>query len=273
MAAPTIAAGAPAHHKPWYKHLYAQVLCAIVLGVLLGHFYPSHRRADEAARRRIHQADQDADRADHLLHGRPRHRQHGGHEEGRPGRLQGPALFRGHDHDRPDHRPDHRQSLAARRRHERRPDDLGHQGDRHLHRQGRRAEHRRVPAAHHPGHRGRRLRRGRDPAGAVLRDPVRLRAALAGREGQAAARHHRPDGARVLRHRRHRDEGRADRRFRRHGVHHRQVRRRHALVAWLADAGLLRHLPDLRLRRAWAWSAGCAASPSSSSSATSRRSC
>ena len=46
---------------------------------------------------------------------------------------------------------------------------------------------RRVPAPHHPGHRGRRLRRGRDPAGAVRRDPVRLRAALAGREGQAAA--------------------------------------------------------------------------------------
>jgi aerobic C4-dicarboxylate transport protein len=41
MAAPTIAAGAPAHHKPWYKHLYAQVLCAIVLGVLLGHFFPA----------------------------------------------------------------------------------------------------------------------------------------------------------------------------------------------------------------------------------------
>jgi aerobic C4-dicarboxylate transport protein len=32
---------AAAHHKPWYRHLYAQVLCAIVLGVLLGHFYPS----------------------------------------------------------------------------------------------------------------------------------------------------------------------------------------------------------------------------------------
>ena len=31
----------PAHHKPWYQHLYVQVLCAIVLGVLLGHFYPS----------------------------------------------------------------------------------------------------------------------------------------------------------------------------------------------------------------------------------------
>jgi aerobic C4-dicarboxylate transport protein len=26
---------------PWYRHLYAQVLVAIVLGILLGHFYPS----------------------------------------------------------------------------------------------------------------------------------------------------------------------------------------------------------------------------------------
>ena len=31
---------APASHKPFYKHLYAQVLTAIVLGILLGHFYP-----------------------------------------------------------------------------------------------------------------------------------------------------------------------------------------------------------------------------------------
>src|SRR6185436_17344546 len=27
-------------HKPFYTHLYAQVLTAIVIGVLLGHFYP-----------------------------------------------------------------------------------------------------------------------------------------------------------------------------------------------------------------------------------------
>ena len=40
MAAPTVTAMATAHDKPWYRHLYVQVLCAIVLGVLLGHFYP-----------------------------------------------------------------------------------------------------------------------------------------------------------------------------------------------------------------------------------------
>ncbi|MET0721256.1 MAG: dicarboxylate/amino acid:cation symporter [Tardiphaga sp.] len=38
---PSMKASAPVHHKPWYGHLYAQVLCAIVLGILLGHFYPS----------------------------------------------------------------------------------------------------------------------------------------------------------------------------------------------------------------------------------------
>jgi aerobic C4-dicarboxylate transport protein len=32
---------ATAHHKPWYRHLYVQVLIAIVAGILLGHFYPS----------------------------------------------------------------------------------------------------------------------------------------------------------------------------------------------------------------------------------------
>ena len=41
MAAPAMTAGSPAHHRPWYKHLYAQVLVAIALGILLGHFYPS----------------------------------------------------------------------------------------------------------------------------------------------------------------------------------------------------------------------------------------
>ena len=39
MATATATAG---HHSgKWYRHLYAQVLTAIVLGVLLGHFYPS----------------------------------------------------------------------------------------------------------------------------------------------------------------------------------------------------------------------------------------
>jgi aerobic C4-dicarboxylate transport protein len=34
-------AAMPASHKKWYRHLYVQVLCAIVIGVLLGHLYPA----------------------------------------------------------------------------------------------------------------------------------------------------------------------------------------------------------------------------------------
>jgi len=34
------AAAMPAHHRPFFRSLYFQVLTAIVLGVLLGHFYP-----------------------------------------------------------------------------------------------------------------------------------------------------------------------------------------------------------------------------------------
>src|SRR6516162_7609972 len=41
MAASTATAtAAPAPRKPIYTHLYFQVLTAIVIGVLLGHFYP-----------------------------------------------------------------------------------------------------------------------------------------------------------------------------------------------------------------------------------------
>ena len=36
-----IQAEAAQSHKKIYQHLYVQVLCAIAIGVLLGHFYPS----------------------------------------------------------------------------------------------------------------------------------------------------------------------------------------------------------------------------------------
>jgi aerobic C4-dicarboxylate transport protein len=38
--ASTVAAAQPAHTGPWWKHLYVQVLTAIGIGILLGHFYP-----------------------------------------------------------------------------------------------------------------------------------------------------------------------------------------------------------------------------------------
>src|SRR6266516_3323808 len=46
-----------------------------------GSLLPAHWRGHEATRRRLHQTDQDAHRADHLLHRRAWHRQHGGYEE------------------------------------------------------------------------------------------------------------------------------------------------------------------------------------------------
>ena len=34
-----------AHHQPWYKILYIQVLIAIALGILIGHLYPNTGKA------------------------------------------------------------------------------------------------------------------------------------------------------------------------------------------------------------------------------------
>jgi aerobic C4-dicarboxylate transport protein len=41
IATPTTTPQAIAHRGRWYQHLYVQVLIAILIGVLLGHFYPS----------------------------------------------------------------------------------------------------------------------------------------------------------------------------------------------------------------------------------------
>ena len=40
-ATPAVPASAAPPHKPWYKVLYIQVLIAIALGILVGHFYPA----------------------------------------------------------------------------------------------------------------------------------------------------------------------------------------------------------------------------------------
>ena len=67
--------------------------------------------------------------------------------------------------------------------------------------------------------------------------------------------------------------GGAARRVRRHGLHRRPLRPRHAGLARPADGELLRHLPAVHLRRARGCRAAVRVSTSSSSSATSRRSC
>ena len=45
MATASVTASPAAHHQPWYTILYVQVLIAIVIGVLVGHFYPDLGKA------------------------------------------------------------------------------------------------------------------------------------------------------------------------------------------------------------------------------------
>jgi aerobic C4-dicarboxylate transport protein len=68
---------------------------------------------------------------------------------------------------------------------------------------------RRFRPQHHSRQRGRRVRARRHPAGAAVRDPVRLRADGARRARPPAARHHRRRLASGVRRDRDRDEGRA----------------------------------------------------------------
>ena len=179
-------------------------------------------RLDQGDGRRLHQADQDGDRADHLLHRGIRHFAHPGGQEGRPRRGQGPGLFRGRLDLRPGARPRHRQSRQAGRRILGR----GRQRRRGQAIYGQGAVERRFRDGHHPGFGGRRLRQGRRAAGIAVLDPVRLRADGARRAWPHRARAGRRHGACRLRRDRHRNEGGADRRVRRHGLHDRQVRRR-----------------------------------------------
>ena len=91
-AAPTtLAARTKPKPRPFYLQLWFLVLMAMALGIALGDFDPAARRADGAARRRLHQGDPHADRADHFLHGGPRHCPHGRH--GAVGRVALKALI------------------------------------------------------------------------------------------------------------------------------------------------------------------------------------
>ena len=40
MSTPAVPAVGHGHDRPWYRHLYVQVLIAIAIGIALGHFYP-----------------------------------------------------------------------------------------------------------------------------------------------------------------------------------------------------------------------------------------
>ena len=247
----TIATAAPAPAaKPWYRVLYVQVLIGIVLGACrrLAMARSGDQRLDQGARRRLHQADQDGDRADHLLHGGFRHRAYPGCQEGRPHRRQGAGLFR----DRLD--------LRARHRAARRKSGASGRGLRRLHGQcaggsqlrqaGRVPEERRFLPAHHSRYGRRRLCERRDPAGPAVFNSVRLCRDEPWRARQKPARVCRRGGARGFRRHFHRHEGRADRRVRSHGLHDRQVRHRRHPESDRPDRDVLSHGRAFRVRGA-----------------------
>ena len=77
----------PAAHRPWWRHLYAQVLVAITIGVLLGHFYPATavemRPLGDGFIKLIKMLIAPIIFCTVVA----RHREHVGHEEGRPRRA------------------------------------------------------------------------------------------------------------------------------------------------------------------------------------------
>ena len=212
-------------HKPLYRSLYFQVICAIVIGVLLGHFYPETGTAMKPL----------GDGFIKLIKmiiapiifctvvvGIA-----GMEDMKKVGKTGGLALLyfeivssialivgltivnlvqpgAGMNID---------------------PAVAGHQGRRRLYQAGPDAEHAGLPAQHHPQHGRRCVRQGRDPAGAADRRHVRLLPAQVRRPRHAGVRHDRKDVARAVRDRRRHHEGGADRRLRRDGLHDRQVRR------------------------------------------------
>lgn len=78
--------------KPLYKSLYFQVICAILLGIALGHFYPQTAQAMKPLGDGFIKLIK-YHRADHFLHRGPRRRRHGRYEEARPYRRQSAHLF------------------------------------------------------------------------------------------------------------------------------------------------------------------------------------
>ena len=205
-------------------------------------------RRDEAARRRVHQAGQDADHADRLHDGGGRDRADGGHEGRGPRRFPGPGLLRGRVDAGAGRRPGRRDHRAAGCRHARRSVDARCQRRRRLHVRRRSLQRHRVPPEHHPRQRRRCLRARRHPAGAVVLGAVRAgHAAPAARQRTARG----PAGsacARPVRRRRTGDATGTDRCLRGHGVHDRHVRTRHAAVARQADGRRVHHVPAVRDR-------------------------
>ncbi len=83
--------------KPLWSNLYIQVIAAIVIGVLVGHYYPDFGAGLKPLGDGFIKLIKMLIAPDHLLHRRARHRQHAGSEASWPRRREGVDLFRGRD--------------------------------------------------------------------------------------------------------------------------------------------------------------------------------
>src|ERR1022692_1298115 len=199
-------------------------------GRAAGRVLPARRRIDETAGRRVHQADPDDDRADHLLHGRGGDREYRRHEKAGARGPQIAAVLRGADHGGVADRTDGSQDRAAGRGDECQSGHAGRQGRRAVCRAGKGTARGGFSAEHRPRHGDQRLRAGRYSAGAVRghsiwtgagRDPPEPRHRRCLRQGGAL------DVRRGCAH----HASRALWRIRRHGVHNWKVRPAHAAAA------------------------------------------
>ena len=231
------------------------------------------RRGDEAAWRRLHQAGQDAHRADRLHDRRRRHRAHGRDAGRRARRAAGDSLLRGGLDARAGRsgwswsRSCSRAMASASIRATADPSAVA------SYTSGVAAPvDDRVRPQHHSRHgRSARSRAARSCRCCCSRSSSASRCCAPASASQPLVERHQPVLGRALRGRRADHAAGADRRVRRDGVHRRPVRHRHAALAGQADA---RRLPDVRALRRSSCSARSsrpAASACSSSCATSAK--
>ena len=153
--------------KHLYQSLYVQVLTAIVVGVLLGHFYPTlgetMKPLGDAFIKLVKMIIAPVIFCTVVvgIAGMEDLKKVGARRPGAP-------LLRGRHHARADRRPHRRQRRPARRRHAHRSGHARCQRVSAYTGPGKMGGDGRLPAQHHPEHRRRRVRRGRHPAGAAL---------------------------------------------------------------------------------------------------------
>ena len=213
---------------------------------------PSGGAAMRPLGRRLHQADQDDDRADRVLHDRRGHREDGRHEGRRLDRPEGAGLFRSRVDGRAADRPGRRPCREAGQRHPRQRRDARSAGgqDRTSPSRSRCTWSTSCSTSSRP-----RLVAGvRRPATSCRSCSCPCcsgwRCCKLGQLASSAAAPHRSARRGAVRHGRPDRPAGADRRVRSDGVHDRPLWHRHAALAREADGGCLHHVRAVRRHRA-----------------------